>query len=72
MGGNNLFAPAFEKHLAELAQRKADYAAAHPELGPMALRREFWGQESRRRRSSRRKQVNALLKLIKESEPFWE
>jgi hypothetical protein len=64
-----------ELHLAELKERKALYAAAHPELGPMELRRSYWEQESRRRRTSRLKEVNALIRLVKESmkQPeFWD
>jgi hypothetical protein len=65
-----------EKHLAKLKERKARFAAVHPELGPMELRRTYWEQESRRRRTSRLKEVNAFIRLVKwnmkHNPEFWE
>ena len=65
-------AATFERHLAALRARKALYAEAHPELGSMELRRSYWEQESCGRRGSERKEVAALIWLIKKSQPFWE
>lgn len=65
--GGNLFAPALlEGHLAKLRERQAAVG------GPRA----YWRMQQKRERhladKERRKELNALLKLIKESEPFWE
>ena len=69
------------EHLAELKARQARFAAIHPGVGPMELRRSYWGglacrrrgvTESRRRRTSERKENAALIWLIKESQPFWD
>ena len=75
MSRNGFAFTLLEKRLSKLAQRKARYAAAHPELGPMELRRAYWEQETRRRRTSRLKEVNAFVRLVKESmkhPEFWE
>jgi hypothetical protein len=72
MSGNGFSNTVLEKHLADLRERQAHFKAAHPELGPMELRRAYWQQESRRRRGSERREINALIWLIKESQPFWE
>ena len=83
MSGNGLSNRVLEKHLAKLEKRKALYAAAHPELGPMELRRSYWElacrrqgiSESRRRRISVRKEIEAFIRLVKESmkhPEFWE
>jgi hypothetical protein len=72
--GSNLFAPALiAKHLAELEARKARFAAAHPELGPMELRRAYWEKKPRgprisetlRRRRAKHKEVNDFIRLVK-------
>jgi len=77
---NASFNSRLSEHLAELEERKARFAAAHPELGPMELRRSYWESACRRqgisdkqrRRNAERKEVNALIWLVKQSQPFWE
>lgn len=80
MSSNGFTSTLLDKHLSKLAQRKARFAAAHPELGPMELRRSYWEaacrrqhiSESRRQHISECKEVDALIRLVKESQPFWE
>ena len=75
MSRNGFSSKLLEQHLADLRKRQTVFASAHPELGPLKLRRAYWEQESRRgcasERRKRRKEMNELLKLIKESQPFW-
>jgi len=65
-----------EKHLANLRGRQARFAAAHPELGPMKSRAQFWERKSLKLRGSERRmraaEVSELIRQIKQSQPFWE
>jgi hypothetical protein len=72
-----------EKHLDALKSRQAQFKEAHPELGPMELRRSYWEvvcrrqriSNKQRRRIAERKELNAFIRLVKEESKkpgFWE
>jgi hypothetical protein len=86
MSGDGFSSAKLDKHLAELRERQAHFRAAHPELGPMELRRFYWEQERRGPRISRRRpetraerqrrEISDFIRLVKwnmkHNPEFWE
>ena len=71
MSGNGFSKTLLEKHLAELEERKA-HREAKVRRRPLKKQQRYWQTWKRGGFTRRRKEVNELLKLIKESQPFWE
>jgi hypothetical protein len=67
---------AFKGHLAELEARKARFAAKHPEMGQKELREAYWrtyrGGRTASARNKRMREINDFIRLVKQSQPFWE
>jgi hypothetical protein len=71
MSGNGFSKTLLEKHLAELEERRV-HREAKVIRRPLKKQQRYWQTWKPGALTRRRKEVNALLKLIKESEPFWE
>jgi hypothetical protein len=71
MSGNGFSKTLLEKHLAELEERKA-HREAKVRRRPKYRQRKYWQTWKRGGFTRRRKELNELLKMIKESQTFWE